>query len=409
MERVELARRLGATSAPQPGTRTVIATSDPGRFQADFAAATAGRGEVFLNDPEWGGREREQVAALLAATPAQTDGEIGWLMIPTGGSSGAVKFARHDQRTIGAAVQGFQAHFGCDRINAVGLLPLHHVSGFMAWMRCALSGGEYRPALWKAVEAGRRPELPERPDGWVVSLVPTQLERLLRDDAAIGWLRGFRCIFLGGAPAWESLLDEAAELRLPLSTGYGMTESAAMATALRPADFLAGQRNLGAALPHVRVRVETDGRIVLAGESLFRGYYPGWSGEQEFATEDLGDLDASRQLTVLGRRDGVIITGGEKVHPAEVEAVLRQTGQFADVTVLGLADPEWGQRVVAAYPAEREPDWDAVRRRLETELAPSKRPKQFVAVKPWPRNAQGKLNRVVLRDAVLARNAQHIP
>jgi O-succinylbenzoic acid--CoA ligase len=270
----------------------------------------------------------------------------------------------------------------------------------MAWMRCVLTGGEYRPAAWQEIEAGRWPELSERSDGWVISLVPTQLERLLRQPETGDRLRRFRCIFLGGAPAWPELLEQAAAERLPLSVGYGMTETAAMATALRPQEFLAGRRGSGGPLPHVRVQLEEGGRIVLHGESIFRGYYPDWDRAGCFATEDLGELDRYGQLTVHGRRDGVIITGGEKVRPEEVEAILRGTGQFADVAVLGVPDARWGEQVVAAYAAGAAPDWERVRAAVEARLASYKRPKDYVALAPWPRNAQGKLNRPQLREAV---------
>jgi O-succinylbenzoic acid--CoA ligase len=95
----------------------------------------------------------------------------------------------------------------------------------------------------------------------------------------------------------------------------------------------------------------------------------------------------------------VIITGGKKVDPAEVEAALRATGEFDDVAVIGVADAEWGQAVVACYPAGApEPHWERVRARLAEKLVGFKRPKRFVAVAEWPRNAQGKVNRAVLAE-----------
>jgi o-succinylbenzoate---CoA ligase len=404
MERAELARLLGASPVTAPGAaRTVIAEPDPRRFMAALATAAAGKGEVFLTDPAWREAEKAQLDSLLATPPPrEMPAERGWLMIPTGGSSGRIKFARHDQDTVTAAVSGFTRHFGIRQVNALGLLPLHHVSGLMAWMRCALTGGEYLPASWKDLESGRWPELTERPEGWVLSLVPTQLERLLREPAAVERLRRFRCVFLGGAPAWPELLDRAAAARLPLSTGYGMTETAAMATGLRPGEFLAGNRNSGRPLPHARVRLAGDCRITIAGDSIMRGYWPDWDETHEFLTADLGELDLSGALTVLGRSDGVIITGGEKVRPEEVEAILRGTGQFADIAIVGEPDPEWGYRIVAAYPRDPAPDLELVRRTVEAKLAPYKRPKVYVPLAVWPRNPQGKLSRPQLMDAVLA-------
>jgi O-succinylbenzoic acid--CoA ligase len=328
--------------------------------------------------------------------------EIGWLCLPTGGSSGLVRLARHDEDTLAAAVGGFGAHFQIDRINAVGVLPLHHVSGLMAWVRCALTGGRYVPWVWADMEAGRWPAT-GRGD-WVLSLVPTQLQRLLDQPDAAERLRRFRAVFVGGGPAWPDLLDRAAEARLPLAPGYGMTETAAMVTALRPEEFLAGRRGCGSALPHARVELGADGGIAIAAESLFRGYYPQWRQPGAWATEDQGWLDESGGLQVIGRRDAVIISGGEKIDPGEVEAVLRLTGQFSDVAVIGLPDAEWGEMVVACYPAgPKEPDAGAVDRGIADRLARHKRPKRYLRIADWPCNDQGKVNRRAL--TVLALDA----
>jgi len=445
--RSELAILLGAptrlVAEPKAGP-ALISEADPRKFMAALASAVGGNEMVFLCDPKWGANERAQVNALVSAPsselPAPGCSQRGWLMIPTGGTSGQLKFARHDEETLAAAVRGFTRHFGVTQVNAVGVLPLHHVSGLMAWLRCALTGGEYRPLDWKEVEGGQRPVLPPKPGGWVISLVPTQLERLLNcragspnpasggprsswaaaqlelspspperrgsetppyKQAAVDWLRQFRIIFLGGAPAWPDLLDRAAALGLPLSLGYGMTETAAMVTALRPEEFLAGARNNGTALPHATVMIGAGDTIVLGGDSLFRGYHPAWRDRLDFETQDRGLLDERNHLFVLGRRDAVIITGGEKVDPVEIEAVLRGTGQFPDLVVLGLPDARWGQLLVVVYPGNAHPDFHAVIR-VSNGLADYKRPKSYIPlVGAWPAGAQGKINRAALTERVI--------
>ena len=213
----------------------VVEAREPAVFIEKFTEAVAGGGTVFLADAAWGQAERAQFNALVALKTAD-DGR-GWLCIPTGGSSGAIKLARHDEGTLSAAVNGFCGHFGVSKVNVIGMLPLHHVSGFMAWMRTVLTGGSYVAANWKAVEAGERPELPAGEREWFLSLVPTQLQRLLGDREAEEWLRGFRAVFVGGAPAWPALIAAGAAARLPLAFSYGMTETAAMVTALKPEEF----------------------------------------------------------------------------------------------------------------------------------------------------------------------------
>ncbi|MEI6106274.1 MAG: AMP-binding protein [Opitutae bacterium] len=384
----------------------LISEAEPKKFMTAFADAVAGSGSVFLCDPAWGESERGQLAELrqqLQTTPATAAGK-GWLCIPTGGTSGKLKFARHDEDTLAAAVRGFARYFSLARVNAVGVLPLHHVSGLMAWMRCALTGGEYRPLEWKSLENGAPPELPVRAEGWVISLVPTQLERLLRQEATILWLQQFRLIFLGGAPAGPGLLDQAADRRLPLVLSYGMTETAAMITALHPTEFLAGARNCGPALPHATVKIGPDGTIQIESGALFRGYHPAWRAEGGFAPADRGSLDPQGHLHLLGRSDQIINTGGEKVDPSEVEAALRRSGEFNDVVVLGVPDAKWGERVVAAYPATSRPNLTQVAAALSQWLAPAKCPKQFVPLTDWPVNEQGKVNRAEVARMVQAKH-----
>ena len=367
----------------------------------------------------------------------------GWLGIATGGSSGGLKFARHDERTLTAAVRGFCAHFQLERVNAVDVLPAYHVSGLMARVRCAETGGAHVAWDWKRLEAGERPLLTAAEGGWVISLVPTQLQRLLASTEAVAWLRGFKIIFIGGGPVWPELAEAAARERLPMSLSYGMTETAAMVAALLPEEFLVGARSCGRALPHVKIdlvgdvgrvpspaiedgmrgegtppTVKEEGLVRIAGGSVFRGYFfaenfpevchplddkrdwgdgagSGGAGEERaFVTEDLGRFDERGHLYILGRRDAVIITGGKKVQPADVESALRASGEFADVAVIGVPDAEWGEVVVACYPAGgRAPDLA----RAAAGLVGAMKPKRFVAIAEWPRNAQGKINRAELR------------
>jgi len=360
-------------------------------------------GAYFLVDPGWGERERAQWAALAVRRPAGWDGREGWLCVPTGGSSGALKLARHDETTLGAAVEGFTQFFEVDRVAALGLLPPWHVSGLMAWARSAWTGGTYRTAQWREVEAGR-----QRPPsaGLYLSLVPTQLARLLGDAEAEAWLRGFRVVFLGGGPAGRELTQRARVAGLPLALCYGSTETAAMVTVQRPEEFLSGNETAGRPLPHARLGLDDEGRLTVAGTSLFRGYWPDARAEADgpWRTDDLGKIDAAGRLTILGRADALIISGGEKVNPAEVEAVLRNWvgATWRDVAVVGVPHAEWGEEVVALFVAAAEKAGDVevqVRARVAEGLAVAKRPKRYieVAAERWPVNASGKLDRVALR------------
>ena len=237
------------------------------------------------------------------------------------------------------------------------------------------------------------PRLGTEAEGWVISLVGAQLYRLLLQPAAVEWLRCFRVIFVGGSPVSTETMDRAASLGLRLSPGYGMTETAAMVAGLRPEEFAAGARDNGPVLPHAAVTVGQDSSITVTGGSLFRGYYPHETRQDPFETGDLGRLDARGHLTVFGRRDEIIISGGEKIQPGEVEARLLMTGEFQEVIVVGLPDPHWGQIVVAAYSAATQPDLAKVRKALAGVLASYKQPKHFVPLGDWPANSLAKIRR----------------
>lgn len=356
---------------------------------------------VFLMDPAWPSAERNRARRLLATLAAvRPRVRQGWLGLPTGGTSGVVRFARHDEKTLAAAVAGFCGYFGLRRVNAVGVLPAHHVSGLMARVRCAATGGTYIDWQWKGLEAGKWPEMRGGP--WLISLVPTQLQRLLRSSAAVRQLRRFAVVFVGGGPVWPELAEAAARARLNVSLSYGMTETAAMVAAVPPREFLAGDRSAGYPLPHARLRIGRGGMVRVSARSLFRGYAGGKARRGDFVTGDVGSLDAKGRLRIIGRSDAVIITGGKKVHPARVEAALRATGKFTDVAVVGLPDREWGEIVVACQPAGR----GRVNRLPSIlELPGYARPKLLLTVSPWPRNAQGKLDRARLKAAAMRGSA----
>lgn len=149
-------------------------------------------------------------------------------------------------------------------------------------------------------------------------------------------------------------------------------------------------------MPHARLAIGGDGAIAVAGESLFRGFWPAWRTGEWFTTDDAGLLGADGVLTVIGRRDAVIITGGKKVQPERVEATLRVALGGSEVAVIGVPDPVWGETLVACVPVSVGPS----ARALDfPSLAPHERPKRWVTVDPWPVNAQGKVNRAALRAA----------
>ncbi|HEY9628728.1 MAG TPA: 2-succinylbenzoate--CoA ligase [Coleofasciculaceae cyanobacterium] len=421
----------------------LLAASDPAEFLASFMAACAANCPTFLGNPHWSTPEWQQVCdqvqpriilgepvGELARENRQDTGQKpqakekikapipGQIMIPTGGSSGQVRFAIHTWQTLTASVRGFQQYFEADVINSCCTLPLYHVSGLMQLMRSLLTGGKLAIVPFKQLDF-QRPEFD--PADFFISLVPTQLQRLLQNPEAIVWLSQFRTVLLGGAPAWDDLLAIARQNKIRLAPTYGMTETASQVATLKPHDFLAGKLGCGQALPHAKIwivdpqsrPVETGhlGAIVIQSAAMAAGYY-GKSGNeaqefqaQGFQTDDLGYLDTEGYLHIVGRASRKIITGGENVFPDEVEAVIRATGLVADVCVVGLPDRHWGEVVTAVYvsgaasdasgsfaPNSSPPYLSQLQQAIAPSLSKFKQPKRWIAVEKLPRNPQGKIN-----------------
>ena len=359
----------------------VIATADPDEFITDFLAGIVIGLPIFLASPSWGQSEWQQLQAIITSGNHQQ--HQGQIMIPTGGTSGQLKFAIHTPTTLTASVQGFQEFYQVAAIDSYCILPLHHVSGLMQLWRSLMTGGQL---LLPNKQQHFSPSLPPHV---FISLVPTQLQRLLPTQA--DWLRQFRAVLVGGASVWPDVLDLARQAQIPLSLSYGMTETAAMVAALPPQDFLAGVNASGQVLPHVQLQIQADGHIGVRSKAVMLGYYPQIDTEGYWLTDDLGLIDQQGYLQILGRDSHKIITGGEKVFPAEVEAIIRSTGLVTDVYVLGVPDQEWGERVVAVYVGEAETS--KIKQAIQGQLSSFKEPKTWLAVPELPRNSQEKVDR----------------
>jgi o-succinylbenzoate---CoA ligase len=359
----------------------VISTNDPDEFITDFLAGIVIGLPIFLASPGWGQAECQQLLAITASGNHQQ--HRGQIMIPTGGTSGQLKFAMHTSTTLTAAVQGFQKFYQVEAINSYCILPLHHVSGLMQLWRSLITGGQLLlPSKQKGFSQSPPPHC-------FISLVPTQLQRLLPNQAE--WLRQFRAVLVGGASVWPDLLDQARQDQIPLSLSYGMTETAAMVAALQPQDFLAGVNASGQVLPHVQLQILADGHIGVRSPAVMLGYYPQLNTAGYWLTDDLGMIDQQGYLQILGRDSHKIITGGEKVFPVEVEAVIRSTGLVTDIYVLGVPDQDWGERVVAVYVGEIEAS--KIQKAIQGQLSSFKQPKTWLAVSELPRNSQEKIDR----------------
>ena len=302
------------------------------------------------------------------------------LVVPTSGTTGRAKGVVLSHANLAASALATSTRLGLgggDRW--LCCVPPSHIAGLMVLVRARLAGTE--AVVHPRFDPG---SIARETSTNLVSLVPTMLRRLL---AAGVDLRRFRWILLGGGPIPPGLVAEAAEAGARIVTTYGMTETCG------------GVVYDGVPLPGARVAIGDGGEVSIHGPMVMQGYRlrpddttnavkDGW-----FHTSDAGELDASGRLHILGRRDDLIVTGGEKVLPAEVEAVLAGHPKVAEVAVAGRPDPEWGQAVTAVVvPADKTqaPTLAELRAYASTRLAPYKAPRFLVLVDELPRGPTGK-------------------
>jgi len=304
------------------------------------------------------------------------------LVVATSGSAGEPKAAELTHDALRAAVLSSAERLGVGATDPwLSCLPVAHMGGMLVLLRHLILGADVK------VQAHFDPVGVARSGASCTSVVPTMVARI---HAAGETLRRFKVVLVGGAAL-------PGEMRsAPLVATYGMTESCG------------GVVYDGRALDGVGVRIGDDDEIQLSGPTLMRGYR--LSSSQPFTsdgwlrTNDAGVLSGG-VLEVLGRVDDVIITGGEKVWPQEVEEVLRAAPSVADVAVVGRPDPEWGSAVTALVvptDAAEPPSLDGLCAFAADRLARYKVPRGLTLLRQIPRTPSGKIRRSEL-DA-LAKN-----
>ena len=354
----------------------------------------------------------EEQAGRDAMACCQRWPEGSGVVIGSGGSSGGRKWCLQSwenlEQSAGSCADWLQA-IGVDpsSVRLVNPLPSHHMAGLMP---------QIRAQQWQAPLVAIAPELMKSPGALleqhgnltgggrdaVISLVPTQLQRLLGDPLGRSWLQQFRLLWIGGGPLSAELADQARQLQLPLSPCYGSTETAAMVCAADPAQFLAGHNSCGEPLSDVELQLDpASGAVAVKTRRLS----PGWlKGEQVQPFAEAGGWwhsgDAGRLgpagLELLGRLDGALNSGGATVFPEQIEAALAGLPGLDALLVVGLPDPQWGQRLIGLVKPSPGANGDEVMAQLQQRsagLPPAQRPKQWQLCPELAPNPQGKWER----------------
>lgn len=405
----ELAERAAAAATGLPNERACVEIElAPGiaHAVAVHAAFLAGRAALTIR-PGLPPAEREAVLAAGRLGDPSPGVAARVLSSGTGGARRPIDltFANFEASAAASA-----ANLGAEEDDVwLACLPMDHVGGLSILIRSAI----YRSATLihprfdaEAVAASLAASSPRVT---AISLVPTQLARLVNAGADFS---GLRFALIGGAPLSRGLLERALDAGVPVAATYGLTEACSQVTTLPPPEARVRAGSSGRPLPGVEVRIGRAERIEVRGPTVA----PGAAGADGWLrTGDIGRLDADGYLWVEGRADDLIVTGGENVRPEPVEDRLRQHPAVADAAVVGAPDPEWGQAVVAFVQLERPGDprnrvsegrshvvsgeslaGELIDHCRDT-LPPAAVPKRIEIVDSLPRTASGKLQRARLR------------
>lgn len=359
------------------------------------AAALDGSGDALLPTAD----DPAAVAAretLRAGTPLLSheddDADPTAAVVATSGSTGQPKGVLLPASALRASAGATHA-----RLGGAGrwllALPAHHVAGLQVLVRSIVAGTEplvadLRGGFDLDVFASAAGDLAEDTRPTYTALVPTQLVRVLADGGrALEALASLDAVLLGGAAATPSLLDRAATAGVPVVTTYGMTETCGGC--------------VYDGLPLDEVQIDVGDRVRLGGPMVARGYRgadPGSrspfsveGGTRWFTTDDVGEVVRGR-LHLTGRADDVVVTGGVKVAPQAVEAVIGELDGVGECLVVGVPDPEWGQRLVAVVVGDP-PPLATMRRHISRRLGAAAAPRELVVVEALPRTALGKPDR----------------
>lgn len=352
-------------------------------------------------------------AALFEAGPAVPPprsrlgaGDVA-LLVATSGTAGQPKAVMLTAQALEAAAGASAAitPLGTGDI-WLACLPLFHIGGHSILTRCALAGAE--ALLLQGFDAERLGRVLMTESVTHLSLVPAMLAQLLEVLPLAP--PALRHVLVGGAALPAALAERAAGRRWPVQPTYGMSETASQLATLPCLPRPWRQGLVGRPLPGAEAGLSGDGRIKVRGPMLMAGYAnssltPGDGLEEGwFVTNDLAEILADGSLVILGRADDVIVSGGEKILPATVEALLESCPGLGAVAVVGRPDVVWGETVTAVYTGTMPPrallDW--CRRAISGAL----RPRAAVRLERLPLLASGKPDRAALRRLAIGGEAE---
>ncbi len=377
-------------------------------------ATVAGACDLVLEEPLPVGAAGPGIAAAGAVVAgaggrgqgsARHDLDATALVMHTSGSSAAPKQVELTYGNLLWSALGSAVALGAPEDERwLCVMPVSHMGGLSILVRSTIYATT--AVVHERFELERALHALEREGVTIVSLVATTLQRLL--EGGLERTGTLRCVLLGGGPAAPALLGRARDAGVPVALTYGLTEACSQVATVPVASLArevpAEPRRLNAGPPLfcTRVEVAPDDEILVRGPTVAPAAIgpDGW-----LHTGDLGELDGVGRLSVLGRRAETIISGGENVAPAEVEAVLESHPLVVEAGVFGIRDERWGEAVTAvvvlregSVGGEEGDRVEELRAHCASLLAPYKVPKRIsLSQGRLPRTRSGKLLRRELR------------
>ncbi len=349
--------------------------------------------------------------------PAVPDDERALAIVRSSGSSGSPRGIVLSRRAFVASARASATRLGWQTDDRwLVCLPLAHISGLSILTRCLMARRAI--VLAPSADTDTIAEVITAQRVRLVSLVPAMLARLLDRESwkPPSWLR---IVLLGGSGVSPSLLERARMRRVPVLVTYGMSETCSQVATQIPGTPPGPEQGAGPALPGVELHIR-DGVIAIRTPSIASGVLtaegtltalPQVDAEGWLQTKDLGRLDKNGRLHITGRADELLISGGEKIDPTQVEHFLDRLSGVRESLVFGVSDERWGQRVAALIVADKEGSGlETLARALREGLPSAQRPRLIALVDALPRTYSGKLD----RRAAQARSTQlkalpHLP
>ena len=416
VELIHAAQRIGAALVP---LNTRLA---PAEIAALIRAADP---RVVIHDPGYRDRLKESgsVTVRLVASDSEFESlkpgaleniapirpDAVHTIIFTSGTTGTPKGAMLTNGNHFASASAARENLGAEPFDRwLDFLPLYHVGGLSIILRSVIDGATV--ILQRGFDPHRANQAIRTHAVTLFSVVATMLARMLDENGSEPYPPSLRCVLVGGGPVPPALVERAMRLGVPVAPTYGLTETASQVVTARPEEVRLRGASCGRPLPGVSIRIENPdaagrGEILVRAPSVMAGYLrdeaatraairEGW-----LHTGDIGHFDEAGRLHIDDRRSDLIVSGGENVYPAEVEAALLAHPMVAEAGVYGVNDPLWGHRVEAAIVLRSAGSVGEaeLRQWCSERLARFKVPKTIRFVGSLPRTASGKIRRGMLR------------